>query len=45
MLGEFIEASINFQNDTIYLMYLLMIVGIIGTAVVMFWSANRDQKK
>jgi len=45
MLGEFIEASINFQNDTVYLMYLLMIIGIFGTAFVMFWSASRNENK
>jgi len=45
MLGEFIEASINFQNDTVYLMYLLMIIGVVGTAFVMFWSASRNENK
>jgi len=45
MLGEFVEASINFQNDTVYLLYLLIIVGVFGSAFFMLWSASRNQDK
>ncbi len=44
MLGDFIEASINFQNDTVYLMYLVIIAAVFGTAFFMFWSANKKDK-
>lgn len=44
MLGEFVEASINFQNDTIYLMYLVVAVCVFGIAFIMFWSANKEDK-
>ncbi len=45
MLGEFIEASINFQNDTIWTMYLVIVACVFGIAFLMFWNANRNDKK
>ncbi len=44
MLGDFIEASINFQNDTIWTMYLVIFGCVFGIAYLMFWSASRKNK-
>ncbi len=41
MIGEFIEASVLFQNDTIWTMYAIIAVGVFATAFMMFKSANK----
>ena len=43
MLGEFIEASINFVNADVWLMYGVMAVAFYGIAFLMYKSAtNKD---
>ncbi len=42
MLGEFIEASINFTTGDVFKMYGFMAVLFFGIAIFMFKSANKD---
>jgi len=43
MLGEFIEASINFSNADVWEMYVVMAVVFFAVALLMFKSAtNKD---
>jgi len=41
-MGEFIEASINFTNDDIFLMYGVMTVVFFAIAFVMYKSSLND---
>jgi len=45
VLGHFIEASVNFQNDTIWLMYSIIAACAFGIAALMFITAQNKQKK
>jgi len=45
MLGHFIEASVNFQNDTIWTMYAVIAVSAFAIAALMFITAKNKQKK
>jgi len=42
MLGEFIEASINFTNADVFKMYAVMVVVFFAIAIVMFKSSLKD---
>lgn len=45
MLGHFIEASVNFQNNTVWLMYGIIAATAYGIAALMFITAKNKQKK
>jgi preprotein translocase subunit SecE len=40
MLGEFIEASINFTTEDVFVMYGLFVVFFYGIALIMYKSAS-----
>ena len=42
MLGEFIEASINFTNSDIWMMYGIMAVGCYLIAILMYKASLKD---
>jgi len=45
MVAEFLEKSIEFQNDTIFLMYGIIVVVAYGIAFLMYQSAKRKNQK
>jgi len=45
MLAHFIEASVNFQNDTVFLMYGVITLALGVIATIMYVSGSRKHGK
>ncbi len=45
MVAKFIEESIMFQNDTIFLLYGIIVVVAYGIAFLMYQSAKKKTQK